>query len=259
MVFPKRLIWLITFVLASPGVFEGNRTSFKTVILYVLILSFFVAFRYEVGSDWLGYISYYYSGVAVDKASDQMEPLFMLVRYLCFWLGLPHTIFFYVMSVFSMLVICFAAKRFQIKNYYVVFLVYISLFICSFQFNLIRNGAMASCSWQAFSYKADKNWKMSLLWAVVASCFHLSGLIILPMIFIIDKVISKKVILFLMAVAAICFIVDLGGTILSYFPILAFIDRLNSYMQNDDLKSYGLSLGMIFNIAFFVYVFEIVS
>ncbi|UKK56821.1 EpsG family protein [Prevotella communis] len=249
------LLWLLLFYLSFSGIFKGKKSSYIWALRIILVIAFFVGFRYKVGSDWIGYVNYYYSGVAIDRDSGQMEPIFTIIRVLCYKFGLPHTIFFYIISAFSMGVMIYAGRKFGVRNYYIFLLVFVSLFLCSLQFNLVRNGAMASCAWVALSYKANNNLKYSLLWVIIACGFHLTGLIFIPFIFLVDKRLSNVSLLVLFVVAVVCFVLDLGGWILSQFPILAYIDRLNVYMKNDDLESYGLSIGMIFNIALLFYLF----
>lgn len=249
------ILWTVFLGLSFPGIFGYAKPPYKSMLVVIFILAIFVAFRVDVGNDWESYKNYYYTGYAEDKTSGKMELGFSLVRNICYFSGFSHALFFYVLSCMSMFAIYKAATLFGVRNVYIAFFVYIALFFCSLQFNIVRNGLVASFVWLAFAYKARNFNTKAWIWIVVASSFHLVGVIFIPFLLFIDKVWRKKIVIVTISIAVVLFIVRFGERLMSLFPFLAVIDRLEGAMDSDRTDSYGLSLGMMFNIGIFAYCY----
>ncbi len=249
------ILWTVFLGLSFSGIFGYAKPSYKPMMIAIFILAIFVAFRVDVGSDWESYKNYYYTGYAEDKTSGKMELGFSLVRNICYYLGLSHAVFFYVLSCMSMFAINKAAKLFGVQNVYITFFVYIALFFCSLQFNIIRNGLVASFVWLAYAYWARNMKTKAWIWIFVASSFHLVGFIFIPFMLFVDKQWKKKTVIIILGVAVALFIVRFGERLMSLFPFLALIDRLEGAMDTDRTDGYGFSLGMMFNIGLFIYFY----
>lgn len=248
------ILWSFFLVLSISDVF-GKKLSSGPIILLILLLAVFVGFRVDVGDDWAGYRNFYYTGIAEDKASGKMEPVFTLIRWICYHLGLSHALFFYVVSCFSLFCIYRAAQIFKVDNVYLVLFVYLSLFFCNFQFNIVRNGAMASCMWMAFAYKSQRQPNKALVWAAIGTGFHLVGAIIFLLLFVIDKRLSVKWGIIILGIGLGLFAFQFSQRLMALFPFLALIDRLEGYVDSDRAEGYGMSIGLIFNIAMFAILF----
>ena len=241
--------------LSASGLFGKSRPSQKPILVLIFIMAFFVAFRYNVGSDWGSYRNFYYTGIAEDKASGKTDIGFTLLRDICYHLGFSHAIFFYVISCLSLWAIYKTGKLLKVENMYIMFLIYISLFFCNFQFNIVRNGAMASFAWLAFAYRANGLYKRAWLWMIVASSFHIVGLIFFPFMLLIDMPWKKKYVFITLCVAFGLFMINFGENVVSLFPFLKLIDRIEGYVDTDRHDSYGLSIGMLFNIGLFMFTY----
>lgn len=244
------VIWIICFVLSFSGIFRKAKSSVGIVLILLFVFACIVAFRVDVGQDWEGYKLFYYSGYAYDKPDGKTEPIFTLVRHVCYYLGFSHAIFFLILSFFSLYALNKAAVLMNIRNHYVVFFVYLSLFFCSLQFNIFRTAIMASCVWLSFAYKSRGELMKAIIWCLIGCGFHFIAVLFLPLIFFINSNLKAKWYYGLLAVAFFLFAINLSGRILSFFPWLALIDRVESYAEFDEDKAYGLSLGMIFNLCF---------
>ena len=245
------VIWLICFGLSFSGIIRKAKSSNGVMLILLFVFSCIVAFRMDVGSDWESYKLFYYSGYAYDKSDGKVEPLFALVRHICYCLGFSHAVFFLILSFFSLYVLHKAALLMNIRNHYVVFFVYLSLFFCSLQFNIFRTAIMASCVWLAFAYKTRGEQIKALVWCLIGSGFHLIAIFFLPLIFFIDKELKAKWFYGLLEGAFFLFVINLSGRILSLFPWLALIDdRVAGYVDVDEDNAYGISLGMMFTLCF---------
>lgn len=46
-----------------------------------------------MGADWSNYVEYYQSGYAPDKLSGNYEPVFMVLRDICYYLHFDYELF----------------------------------------------------------------------------------------------------------------------------------------------------------------------
>lgn len=223
-------------------------------ILSIVVLAIFVAFRDHVGADWPNYVEYYQSGYAPDKLSGTYEPVFVFVREICYFLGFNYAIFFFVISVFSMLCIRYAGKVLKVNNFTLILFVYICMFFCNFQFNIVRSGAMASCMWVAFSQKAIGENKRAYIWTLIAAGFHVIALIFIPIVYLLEREYQKKFVFIVLSVSYAILILKLGHVLISHIPMLATIDRLNGYIDSDN-EANGVTLGSLMNFAIYLFLY----
>ena len=215
-----------------------------------------VACRENVGSDWLNYVNYYNHGFTDTKSSGQFEYLFAFLRNLSYSIGFTHAGFFFIVSFLSLWVIYKASKLLRIKYFMIVFLIYYSMYFLNYQINIVRHGAMASFVWLGFAYKSKNDDKKSLLSMVLASGFHISALIFVPLLFIINKRINKKWVTIIILTSFTCVFLGLSQRILAFFPFLALFDRTAGYMSDAMYEdAMGLSLGNVFNLFIFLFVY----
>ena len=249
------VLWL-TFFILSLSQHLGVRRYRKLLLATLLIVTaFFVGFRDNIGQDWSNYVEFYNTGVAPDKVSGYYEPIFMLIRWLVYSMGFRYEVFFFILSLFSLYLIKESATRLGIKNVYIVFFVYISMFFCFHQLNLVRSGIMATCLWMSIVEKKDENnWK-SLLWCLIAAGFHAVALLFIPIIWFINRQYSVRMVIGLLAVGYIVMTLRLGDILLSYFPVLGAIDRVSGYLDPSNARNNGFTIGAAFNLIFLVYLF----
>jgi hypothetical protein len=84
---------LYTVLLSMSGLIAGLRPYRNTTYYIVLaVLFLFVAYRYEVGCDWTGYLNIYNLAwsVELDEALKMREPLFWAANVLLHHLGLKY-------------------------------------------------------------------------------------------------------------------------------------------------------------------------
>ena len=238
-------LWLFFLVLALSLQDKFVSQSFKILFLLIFILAILTGGRENVGADWESYQTYYYTGYAYEKASGKMEPLFTLMRQACFGLGLSYGFFCFVCSLLSLSVLCAALKRMGVRNCFLAFSIYLSLFFCNYQFNIIRHGILASFVLLGFSYLSkDKSWK-AVFSFLVGSGFHMMGLLFIPFVFFIKNRISIKAVIVIVAASFLMYFADFSGRVISAFPMLAAVDRVAGYVDPGRENVYKLSVGII--------------
>lgn len=249
-------LWAIMLVFGNQFYLTRKIPGRNVFIFLTLALAVIVGARSgDVGADTGNYIDFYNTGVAPDKLSGAYEPVFMLLRFVCYKLGFTHNVFLFLLSFISLYIWYIVAEKLKLKNYYLAFFVYFSMVFLSYQFNTVRNGVMASFIWLSFAYILDgKTWK-ALIIMLIAAGFHAVALAFIPLLFIIEKEISRKAVIIALVIALFCVFFRLGDRLISMFPILGSIDRVAGYVEVDEDKSYGITLGTIVNIALFLFMY----
>lgn len=250
------IIGLLFLLLSILYYLEIIPDSSLLIVFILFILSFFiVGCRYEIGADWSNYCDFYYSGYAADKTSGTLEPIFTLIRFVCYNLGLSHVFFFAFISFFSLYLIYPASKMLGVNNVYLVYLVYFCLFFLNYQFNIIRHGALASCIMLSYAYRSVENNQKAVLWAAIGSGFHIVGILFLLLMFFIDIELSRLKAFTIIIISFVFYYLGIGERLLSYFPMLENMDRLAGYFDTNRWESYGLSIGLVFNVGIILYFF----
>lgn len=183
------IILILTYL--GKGSVEGVNTPNvykKWRYVLILTLSLFVGFAGMAATDNKGYAEAYLG--AVTSSSDGWEPGYMLLMAVSrfFHFGAP---------LFLSIAAC-------IVNYFYVDLVYKSnrpvatmlVFLISFVFaqeaNLVRQSIAIAIFLFSIQYLEDKDFKRYFLSVVIASMFHTSAWILLPLIFFCFIDLSKR-------------------------------------------------------------------
>lgn len=250
------ILWAVPFFFSLLYIYDSKRKPMLSVpIVLIAVVSFFVACRVDVGADWYNYVSLYKTGKTLSGEFERFEPLFMLSIKVLNFLRVSYQGFFFILSFLSMSSLMIIAKKFGIKNYYFVFLIYVSSIFCSYQLNTIRSGLMCVCVWIAFLMKSKGDLNKSILWCLIGVGFHYLGLAFIPVLFIIDRPYKKEFVLVAIALSYIAMFVNVGGYIVNMFPMLNDFERVSTYFDVSDSPEYGISVGSLFNLSVFLYCF----
>ena len=251
------IVWMIVLSLA---IYERIRKKpFNTTILSAVffVAAVIVACRVEVGADWDHYKFLYYNGYDTGgRDSSVIEPIFMLIRTFFFNLGFTHAVFFLFLSLVSLFTIRKAADLFGIKYFMTVFLIYYSMFFLSYQFNIVRHGVMASFVWLSFAYKSKGDIKGAVIAMALAIGFHYTALVFVPFLFFLDRVFTKPVVFFILAISYLTYFLQLSQRIISYFPFLFELERTASFVTSEQfVKDVGLSIGSQIQVFLFLFLY----
>lgn len=250
-------LFLIFYILGIKTYITGKRDPDWVITLIIAIVSYFVACRVDVGADWAGYVDFYYNKEVGDGRDFlEIEPLFRFSRDILYFCGFSHQGFFFLSSLFSLLALFYVSKKLHIENASLVLLVYVSLFFCHNQLNVLRTCIMASFVWVGFAYIEQSLFK-SILFVLIGAGFHLIAIVYLPLLFMIKKCISKKTYTIVIIIDIAMIILSLGTKILDSIPFLSALGRASFYLDPESHfreKEYGLTLGLLFNIILCIYI-----
>lgn len=251
------IVWVILLILALAE--RAYKRPFnKGFIAIVLVLAaFVVGCRYNVGADWVNYVNYYYTGVIIDGGFERnVEPLYVFLQTIFHGLGFTHAVFFMFLSLISLCCYYKASKLLGIEYFMTVFFVYFSLVFLNYQFNVIRQGMMASFVWLAFAYKTNGNIKASIISIVIALGFHFTALAFIPVMFICNRRFSLIEVGIIVVLSFSCLLLDVSYKILAFFPVLETIDRTSNFVTSETFHvEGGLNFGMIVMLLVFLFVY----
>lgn len=161
----------------------------------LILISLIVGFRYEVGVDWEGYLNYFqtlkiYKGLNSFTLSS--EPAFAFINLLVIRLDLGYQWMFFVLAFISWY---FLFK--SLPKYLIPLLVFF-LFVDEYFFwsmNGVRQFAAMSMWVYSIRYILRRNITQYLIIIFLASLFHRSALVLIPLYFIPYFTMNNKYIL----------------------------------------------------------------
>ena len=220
----------LAFVVCS---FTNIIINSKSVSKYYLILpisiySIIVGLRYEVGTDWFQYRSYF--ELAVQGYSLQLEPCYTFINYIVASITSSYQVFFILVALLQILLIY---KSF--RHLYFLLPLAIYFFFCGPFFstlNLLRQSISFCIFLFSIPYIINRQPLKYFLMITIAFGFHSSSVILFPLYLLnkvnADVILRKKVILIgLMFVTII-----LGNVILKPLADIFFSNiESNQYLR----------------------------
>lgn len=180
---------IILFFVVSVVYFEAEYLGRKAIIFPSIFLILFSSIRsYTVGTDSISYTEayrfeynpYYYGFNSNIEYGYQFFDYFILnFSYNYFWL-------FLLTSILIVPLYMVTIKKLSINYYYSVF-IYITFGIYTFFFNGLRQGIAMSICFFCFPYLVEKRWILYFVFVVIASMFHISALVMLPMYYLVNS------------------------------------------------------------------------
>lgn len=213
---------------------DAKRTKYVLPLMF-LIVTVFMAIRYEYGNDYWHYYGRWESGRRVEGDNRGTGELFF------YWfMGLFDKYYKYVIAQTIAFCGCmyFLAKKYVSPRYYFIFFwLFMTLPSQSYAMMSAQRSAMAACVlWVAFDffYIQKKRWIPYLLMVVVASLFHTSAIVMLvfPLFDLILNKIKPQVIftlLFIGLIVGMFYSESLVESLLTQFPLLQ--DTYSGYLD----------------------------
>ena len=140
-----------------------NRIQSILFFLWIIFFATITAIRDGVGTDFESY-------VGIFEITPQWDSLFSTMPLVDwgFWylnstvktFGGDVVVLFFFTSFITTLSLYFVSKRILPQYTLVVLLIFYSFFLLRFEFNTIRHGIMAMCTWLGFTYIPSRNFKL---------------------------------------------------------------------------------------------------
>lgn len=178
----------------------------RTVVLWIIfaVLTFFAGFRWDVGIDWPTYMGLFDGGLyeMALKRLERIEPASLFIKGLLLlggytdggyylWVMAFITIFLYFYSIYK-----YSNNKLFSASLFVLLGIYFSLM------NGVRQHAAVAITVFAWQFLFEKKIVRYMLTILIASLFHTSALIMLPVYFVCNIRFNKKL-LIIMAIIAV--------------------------------------------------------
>jgi hypothetical protein len=240
--------------LKSERIYDPNRLN----VLYALILivlSFLIGFRFEVGVDWEGYVNDYFK-LTSSQSFSYFDQYYELGYYTLNWLvgilNLGYQWVFFTMALISW--------YFYFKSVpkYIIPLFTFFLFADEYFFwgmNGVRQFAAMAIWVFSIKFIINKNLKLFLLSVFGASLFHSSSILFLPFYFIpYDRLYNQFVwtIIYVISVIVVFFLdlsviyQNLDLLVLALSDDIGTVERYARYAETGRLTAEQTSLGLGF-------------
>lgn len=157
------------------------------VLIPVLLVSLLMGFRYQVGTDWGAYLSYYIDirdfGMTSQEVVDStMEPLYLLLNISLASLHLPYQLFFTVIMFLHLILLYKSFDRYTFLLPWGLFFYVVTIFTTSL--NIQRQTLSVCIFFFSLRYILDGKFIKYACCILVASLFHYSAIVLFPVYFL---------------------------------------------------------------------------
>lgn len=163
----------------------------KSIFLFICIMqmTFIVGFRFNVGRDFLSYERVYYN----IKNFGSLEIGYLWLNKLLNYFDIPFVGLNVCMALLTFIFLIKAISKMTV-DYTLSIYLYISLFFFYHAMNQTRQGLAISIGLYAISFLSEGRNKRFIFWILIGSLFHASILIMIPLIFLCDVSVDKKMV-----------------------------------------------------------------
>lgn len=253
------LIFLMPLLMYRYSCTKQDPKNVTMLALYLLGLALFVGF-----GDMLGGYDRYIYGEVFDNIADTTNHEGSYIAngdFLYFPKEIGYTVLNIFLSffinnryifIFTITLIIYSCLFISLKryatNYPFALILFLGLWFF-FTFTYLRQVLGATIMWLSIPYIIKRDFKKFFIVFLIACTFHKSAIIFFPVYFIVDKSLSKKNILRIMALCLVVGISPLPNTLFT-----AYGDASEVEMRDDYNASGGLRIEYFIESAFFLWV-----
>lgn len=223
-------------------------------LVCLIILTLFAGLRWKTGNDWEAYYNFYASAHSISYQAQSFEIGFRGLVQLCKAINLNYTGFLLIVSFLQM--VGFFRLFNQFKFPVVLFLIFVTTYYLGYIGTIRQTIAVSFCLLGFVDFLKNKNLKF-LFWVAMGSCFHISAIICIGMIFVPKRQVSKKIYLSLIVGSLLIsqYIIPMTLSLLSTFSDnVLIVKKLIDYSTSKAELGEQASLGIIWYIKRFVLV-----
>lgn len=217
--------------------------KYQPWLVTLVLMTVILGLRYRVGTDYMNYIhifELYKSGAKPIGVEIGYE----LLNKIILFFGLNFWGVFFISSAITNY---FVLKTFHEKSYNFFLSVYILFGIgfIFFQTNGIRQALAISLIFYGTKYLIDKNFKKYLLFCLLASLFHISALIMIPVYWFSRIKLKKFIVILILLIGLIFFVFPSNleyilSNILHYLTPTFYRNYLTEIFSNKGAINTGL-------------------
>jgi transmembrane protein EpsG len=233
------LIYLIIFSTSSLIFAYGIKRNFKIAIAIGLFIPVVLsALRYDVGTDYQSYIRIYdlLSGISfkeylADNFGIEIGS-YLIIKFANLF-NQPINVMFGISSFLTIIFFYFGLKNYEIKNQALSYFLFLTILFPQ-SFNAVRQYIAIAIVFYAFSFIYKNKLLKFIALILIASAFHLSAILLLPIYFI--KYLAKSTkpasYLNLLKILALFLIIIISmPLIINYISNLELFSRYSDYKE----------------------------
>lgn len=241
------LFILLSFFLLLSGQLSVQKQK-NSLVLSFIILFIISAYRgVEVGTDTINYELYFYN--IINNLNDTrylVEPGWVYLNDIVGYFQGEFRDVLVLTSAVTLTLIYFVANRFS-KNPMLTIAIYYLLYFYFISFNISRQMVAVSIALLALVYLTKNKYFIFLCFVFLATFFHKSAFVLLPLV-LVSQLPSSRMKIY--ALVFISMVVGIFGV--SYLPKLAVFLGYGHYLSN---YGYGNYLGPIVVLIFYNFIF----
>jgi transmembrane protein EpsG len=258
-------IWLIVFLIALSDVLKLEKILQNSLLVFLFVLLLlFIGTRFETGPDIEVYRTYYSQSPLFWEAITNykeyayipVEPLYLLMNATCKSLGMTFNGFLLFYSLLFTVPIFQMTRKYSLMPLFSIMIYYFS------GFSVIRQVLAAAVFFYSIQFIITRKLPKFIFCILLASCFHISALILFPLYFLANK--TYKAAHIFIAVMAFILLRQVGffyllsaqvGVLLSFSPLtsllfhkfLSYSTTLNSFWGSVTLEWLAIIIFILFN------------
>lgn len=222
---------------------KSNTKRSKTILesLLIVITVYFAAFRDGMGEDYTRYV------YRTEIINDGEELINDLLTNIVYWTPLSPIFYFLITSILIYPIFL----KFFLKQQYFLFIIMSFFFSPGLgyiqSFNIIRQYVAVAFFVLASQYIIERRYLLYFGFVILAALFHSSALFLIPLIYFMDRKISRNFLMFITIIPLV------AAPLLR--PLMIFLLRNTQYSDYENLsRSYSL-LFIILSILMLLVVF----
>ncbi|GHV72146.1 hypothetical protein AGMMS49928_28060 [Spirochaetia bacterium] len=264
---PYILVFLIIFLHFIPvGTSTDNfdkKLYYIKHYLVIILLIVFIGLRGYIHSDWESYTEYFKRVPSLIEGADNVshylthskrfEIGFELFSIICKTISSNYFVFQIINFLFDLYFICLTIKYYFNKRYSLFFLAtFLTFYGYAIEINIIRNSKAIVLFLYSIRYVHTRSIIKYMFINVLGCMFHISGIIYLPIYFLIKRQYNKNILIVLYLIGNVLYLLQVPvfttilENVVGIFSSKAYIYvKLINYMNSDFYISKGLSFGYI--------------
>lgn len=234
---------LIIFNILIASLFKKRTTKPMKIFLFLVMVSsaaIIAGLRAEnVGTDTQGYIDYFYNiNLSPSRMSfDGFEPLFVILNKIAFFIYPHHFTILFLSSFITVALFFYVYSKYS-KNFVISILLFFATYTYYASFNGIRQYIAVAITFFSVMFIFNKKPIKFFITIIIASGFHTTALIFLPMYLIYKYIKSLNITKLIMILVIVAFI---SLNLIRFINFLELIiPRYSFYIPNITLDSGGV-------------------
>lgn len=257
------LVYSLNLLITTTLNFLSRRYSKTTIspflsTLAVLIISFIAGIRYGVGTDFFEYVKWFnvYSRRSINLF-DRNFGFDIMIRIIQIFTDNPQWLFFISALVINHLVMIFIKRNTSLFD--LGFYLFITLYLFYSSLNITRQWIAIAIFLYALNFAFEKKLLKFLFVMVIATSFHTSAILMLPLYFILQLEVNLKN-MFVVFISTLIIGLNFEST-LSYIAKMLPMLNVNNYIRffNSIFATSGGGGWAYTFLLFSVFIFMIVS